>query len=227
MLIFIVPTKRFSNRTKAWLTKGAVFAVALVFWGVTNTGAILGTLGFTYTRAEAKPEISAAGQTVIEPEESESAVTYPYDSMVLPSEESLLYYDPDGDLLPNGDSRFYYSISYMLHNPGQTVRLLVHTLTTEAGKYRHEKDIITFFKIWIQALDRYVRINGKTRFHSSLPDLVKHLSRILCRVDMETEHMNSDLSKSLDIILRLHDHKVRIKSLGRLTCDSLDYRETI
>lgn len=135
MLIFIVPTKRFSNRTKAWLTKGAVFAVALVFWGVTNTGAILGTLGFTYTRAEAKPEISAAGQTVIEPEESESAVTYPYDSMVLPSEESLLYYDPDGDLLPNGDSRFYYSISYMLHNPGQTVRLLVHTLTTESGKF--------------------------------------------------------------------------------------------
>ncbi|MBQ8610320.1 MAG: DUF2142 domain-containing protein [Oscillospiraceae bacterium] len=135
-LVFIVPSGRLGGRKKALLAKGAVVLIAVLFWLLTNAGMVLNTLGITYTHVEAKPEI-AAGQVLqeAEPEQVAEGVQYPFDAMESTADDAYLYYDPESDILPNGDSRYYYSVSYMLRNPGQTLRLLVHTLTQETGKY--------------------------------------------------------------------------------------------
>ena len=37
--------------------------------------------------------------------------------------------------MPNGDSRYYYSVSYILHNVRGTVKLVLHTIMQNTGKY--------------------------------------------------------------------------------------------
>ncbi len=136
LLIFIVPAERLGGRKKALLAKIAVLAVALLFWAVTNAGVVLGTLG---SRVESAPPVAtaevAAQDALQGPSGQEPGVQYPFDSMALQEDDAPAYYDPEGDLLPNGDSRYYYSVSYILQNPGQTLRLLVHTFATQTGKY--------------------------------------------------------------------------------------------
>lgn len=141
LAIFIVPAERLGTKKRALVIKFSVLAFALVFWAATNMSSVLGTLGIDLSRPQAAPAPAAetaAAEQIPEGEElgtQEASLLYPYELTLVPAEEPEGFFDPGGEILANGDSRFYYSISYILQNPVQTVRLLVHTIATETGKY--------------------------------------------------------------------------------------------
>ena len=140
--VFIIPTARLGGSSKkALAAKSAVFAAVLALWAVANIGTVLHALGISFVRAEAEGApavVSVQEQTAVNApaaDGQEETVRYPFDSMELPADDAPIYYDPDSDILPNGDSRYYYSARYILQNPGKTLRLIVHTIATESGKY--------------------------------------------------------------------------------------------
>ncbi len=138
-LIWIVPKEKFSTPRQALMAKAGVLGAVMLFWLAMNLSMILSTLGLTAPEhvPGAAPPADLPLEEMIEAPLADTPPVYPYQSMEQPDETDNPYYDPAGDLLPNGDSMYYYNVSYILHNPGETLRLVIRTIAEQTDKYVH------------------------------------------------------------------------------------------
>ena len=143
-LLFIIPDKKFGNRAKAWAAKLGIIAVAAVFWLSVNANRLGGVI--TSRPVQSSKDLSALenkAQTETVKDETakqnntaqEQQRLYPFDIFMAanPRPEEDLFWDPEGDLQPNGDSKYYFTLSYILSNLKQTVKLVINTVTQKSG----------------------------------------------------------------------------------------------
>ncbi len=140
LLVFTVPDRLFADRKKAWLSKGGIFALALVCWMSVNSGAVAGLFRQTVVEIPVTDDTAQTVQTVVaqpveQPAISEDTKT---DVFVYPFEpagelQPEAFYDPDSDIQINGDSKYYFNIPYILTHIRQTVSLVLNTITTQTG----------------------------------------------------------------------------------------------
>lgn len=140
LLIFMLPDEKMPKKGRSVLTKIAIFTVAVICWAGVNFSSVIGTL---LPRESRETQSSDKTETVISQNdiqgEYERQVRYPYEEILetedSTNKEEISSWDPDSDILPNGDSRYYYSVSYILHNVRGTVKLVLHTIMQNTGKY--------------------------------------------------------------------------------------------
>ena len=92
---------------------------------------------------------------------------------------------------------------------------------------KHARDYGAEMQIWIQRLNRHIRIDDKSRLHSCLPDVQECLRRLVCGIEMEAEHRCADPCKAVDVFLRMDDHKMHVQRLFGNRCYRLHNRKSI
>ena len=105
--------------------------------------------------------------------------------------------------------------------------LVDELLPSETGENRHHQEEIHLTYIFIQLLDRHVRIYGQSYLH---PRLLRRLydgrslpSRSL---EVETHHLHAHTRESLKPSLRLDYHKMGIHRNGHNLAYGFDYRKS-
>jgi len=140
LLVFTVPDRLFTDRKKAWLSKGGIFALALVCWLSVNSGAVTGLFRQTVVEIPVTDDTARTVQTVVTqpaeqpaiPEDNKAdAFVYPFEPVEDTQPEA--FYDPDSDIQINGDSKYYFNIPYILTHIRQTVKLVLNTVATQTG----------------------------------------------------------------------------------------------
>lgn len=138
LMIFTVPDSLFTDRKKAWLSKGGIFALALVCWLSVNSGAVSGLFRDTVVELPVSEETVTVQQPQQEQRpqagapQQEQQFDYPFRTEP-EAGDTPAFYDPDSDIQINGDSKYYYNIPYILTHLRQTVKLLLNTITTQTG----------------------------------------------------------------------------------------------
>ncbi|MBQ8604868.1 MAG: DUF2142 domain-containing protein [Oscillospiraceae bacterium] len=137
LLVFTIPDRLFADRKKAWISKCAVFAMALACWLSVNSGAVSGLFRETVVELPVTEETVTVQQPQTErpqigPAVAEQEFDYPFRTPE-DSADTPVFYDPDSDIQINGDSKYYYNIPYILTHLRQTLSLLFSTITTQTG----------------------------------------------------------------------------------------------
>lgn len=137
LIVLIIPSERLGCKKKSFFAKVSILAVALLFWAVFNLNAAVGTLS---SRVAVESSIISENSDATAVDEGnditdESVTLYPNDSVESSNSEPQGFYDPNGEILENGDSKYYFSLQYILRNPVQTSRLLIHSFVTQFDKY--------------------------------------------------------------------------------------------